>query len=79
MVIFSSSILAIGVVFIDLKVSRRLVWHFLALVPRWKTMVLSEMVSCMAMTTSAKGAVEAALTAPIRFVAASELGRSADL
>ena len=79
MLIFSSSILAIGVAFMDLKVSRRLVWHFLTLVPLWKTVVLSEMVSCMAMTTSAKGALEAALTAPMRFVAASELGRSADL
>lgn len=41
-------------------------------------MVLSETVSCMATATSANGALAAALTAPIRLVAASELGRSAD-
>ncbi len=72
------SVLARGVAFMDLKVSRRLVWHFLTFVPLWNTMDLSETVSCMATTTSAKGAVAAALTAPIRLVAASELGRSAD-
>jgi len=33
---------------------------------------------CMAIATSAKGAFAAAVTAPMRFVAASELGRSAE-
>ena len=46
------------------------------MVPLWNTMALSEVVSCIPRTTSAKGALEATVTAPTRFVAASELGLS---
>ena len=69
---------AIGSVFMDLKVSLLLVWHFLTFVPLWRVMVLSDGVSCMAMAISANGAFAAAVTAAMRFVAASELGRSAE-
>src|SRR5512136_1846849 len=68
------SILAIGAVFTDLNASLLLVWSFLILVPLWIAMLLSEVVSCIATTTSANGAFDAARTAPNRFVAASELG-----
>ncbi len=51
-------------------------WHFLTFVPQWKTMLVSEVVSCIPRVTSAKGALAAAVTTPTRFVAASELGLS---
>ena len=69
---------AIGVSFTVLKASLLLVWHFLTFVPLWIIIAVSEGVSCMATATSAKGALAAAVTAPMRLVAASELGRSAE-
>ena len=60
----------------DWKAYLALVWHFLTFVPLWNTMLVSDVVSCIPRTTSAKGAVAAAVTTPTRFVAASLLGRS---
>ena len=76
MIILLFFILAIGVSFTGLKAFLLVVWHFLTFVPLLMVIVLSESVSCIAMATSAKGPRVAAFTAAIRFVAASELGRS---
>jgi hypothetical protein len=59
-----------------MKVSRRLVRHFLTFVPRWIRQKSSSGEPCITTQTSAMSDLPATVTADIRFRAASLLGRS---